>query len=126
METSEEPILTGQGIGKGGQRKVKFAPGTGKGGIKVKASKRPKGYRRDAIKGITKPAIRRLARRGGVKRINGLIYEETRDSLKSFLDQIIKDMVTYVEHARRQTATVADVVHSLKKNGRFFYGFETK
>jgi hypothetical protein len=26
--------------------------------------------------GITKPAIRRLARRGGVKRISGLIYEE--------------------------------------------------
>merc|ERR1711915_978126 len=26
----------------------------------------------------TKPAIRRLARRGGVKRISGLIYEETR------------------------------------------------
>jgi histone H4 len=27
------------------------------------------------IEGITKPAIRRLARRGGVKRISGLIYE---------------------------------------------------
>jgi hypothetical protein len=26
-------------------------------------------------RGITKPAIRRLARRGGVKRISGLIYE---------------------------------------------------
>jgi histone H4 len=36
--------------------------------------------------GITKPAIRRLARRGGVKRISGLIYEETR---------------TYTEHAKR-------------------------
>ncbi|XP_065075671.1 uncharacterized protein LOC135699352 [Ochlerotatus camptorhynchus] len=29
------------------------------------------------IQGITKPAIRRLARRGGVKRISGYIYEET-------------------------------------------------
>ena len=27
--------------------------------------------------GVTKPAIRRLARRGGVKRISSLIYEET-------------------------------------------------
>ncbi|RXG51054.1 hypothetical protein Avbf_19062 [Armadillidium vulgare] len=27
---------------------------------------------------VSKPAIRRLARRGGVKRISGLIYEETR------------------------------------------------
>ena len=28
---------------------------------------------RDRMKGITKPALRRLARRGGVKRISGLI-----------------------------------------------------
>lgn len=34
------------------------------------------------LRGITKPAIRRLARRGGVKRISGLIYEETRGVLK--------------------------------------------
>ena len=33
---------------------------------------------RDNIQGITKPAIRRLARRGGVKRIYGLIYEDSR------------------------------------------------
>ena len=32
--------------------------------------------------GITKPAIRKLARKGGVKRISGLIYEETRGVLK--------------------------------------------
>ena len=30
--------------------------------------------------GITKPAIRRLARRGGVKRISGLIYEDMGDA----------------------------------------------
>ena len=38
---------------------------------------------RDNIQGITKPAIRRLARRGGVKRMSGLIYEETRGSLRA-------------------------------------------
>ena len=38
--------------------------------------------------GITKPAIRRLARRGGVKRISGLIYEETRGVLKLFLESV--------------------------------------
>jgi histone H3/H4 len=32
----------------------------------------------DIIQGITKPAIRRLAREGGVKRVSGLVYEETR------------------------------------------------
>ena len=40
---------------------------------------------RDNIQGITKPAIRRLARRGGVKRISAMIYEETRGVLKSFV-----------------------------------------
>ena len=35
------------------------------------------------IQDITKPAIRRLARRGGVKRISGLIYDETSEVLKS-------------------------------------------
>ena len=38
--------------------------------------------------GITKPAIRRLARRGGVKRISGLIYVETRGVLKIFLENV--------------------------------------
>lgn len=45
-----------------------------------------RGQLRDNIQGITKPAIRRLARRGGVKRISGLIYEETRGVLKIFLE----------------------------------------
>ena len=42
----------------------------------------------DGPLGITKPAIRRLARRGGVKRISGLIYEETRGVLKIFLENV--------------------------------------
>jgi histone H4 len=41
-----------------------------------------------SLAGITKPAIRRLARRGGVKRISGLIYEETRGVLKIFLENV--------------------------------------
>lgn len=53
------------------------------------------------LSGITKPAIRRLARRGGVKRISGLIYEETRGVLKIFLENVIRDSVTYTEHAKR-------------------------
>merc|ERR1740117_1696908 len=55
------------------------------------------------IMGITKPAIRRLARRGGVKRISSYIYEETRSVLRGFLENVIRDSVTYTEHARRKT-----------------------
>ena len=78
---------------------------------------------RDNIQGITKPAIRRLARRGGVKRISGLIYEETRGVLKVFLENVIRDSVTYTEHARRKTVTALDVVYALKRQGRTLYGF---
>src|SRR5207244_11423093 len=66
------------GRGKGGK-------GLGKGG-----AKRHRKVLRDNIQGITKPAIRRLARRGGVKRISGLVYEETRGVLKIFLENVIR------------------------------------
>ena len=74
------------GRGKGGK-------GLGKGG-----AKRHRKILRDNIQGITKPAIRRLARRGGVKRISAMIYEETRGVLKTFLESVIRDAVTYTEH----------------------------
>ncbi len=99
------------GRGKGGK-------GLGKGG-----AKRHRKVLRDNIQGITKPAIRRLARRGGVKRISGLIYEETRSVLKVFLENVIRDAVTYTEHARRKTVTAMDVVYALKRQGRTLYGF---
>ncbi len=34
-----------------------------------------------------------MARRGGVKRISGLMYEETRGVLKVFLENVIRDAV---------------------------------
>jgi histone H3/H4 len=54
-------------------------------------------------------SIRRLACRGGVKRISGLIYEETRGVLKVFLKNVIRDSITYTKHARRKTVTAMDV-----------------
>lgn len=78
---------------------------------------------RDTIQGISKPAIRRLARRGGVKRISGLVYNETRGVLRVFLHSIIRDSVTYCDHARRKTVTAMDVVYALKRQGRTLYGF---
>ncbi|KAM4579109.1 LOW QUALITY PROTEIN: uncharacterized protein V3H82_008379 [Fundulus diaphanus] len=91
------------GCGKGGK--------LGKGG-----AKRHRKVLRDNIQGITKPAIHRLARRGGVKRISGLIYEETRSVLKVFLENVIRD-------AKRKTVTAMDVVYALKRQGRTLYGF---
>ena len=77
---------------------------------------------------------------GGVKRISAMIYEETRGVLKSFLESVIRDAVTYTEvccsfqlasqqkltlkqHAKRKTVTSLDVVYALKRQGRTLYGF---
>ena len=73
-----------------------------------------------------------------MKRISGLIYEETRGVLKVnlcieltyilptrqvFLENVIRDAVTYTEHAKRKTVTAMDVVYALKRQGRTLYGF---
>ena len=99
--------------------------GKGKGtkGIGKAGAKRFRKVLRDNIQGITKPAIRRLARRGGVKRISGVVYEETRDVLKRFLEKLITDAMTYMEHGRRKTVTSLDVVYALKRQGKTLYGF---
>ena len=70
---------------------------------------------RDNINGVTKPAIRRLCRRGGVKRLSSLIYEETRGVLKVFLENVIRDSVTFTEHCRRKTVIATDVIYALKR-----------
>ncbi|CAA6669346.1 unnamed protein product [Spirodela intermedia] len=84
--------------------------GEGRQGLGKGGAKRHRKVLRDNIQGITKPAIRRLARRGG-------------GVLKIFLENVIRDAVTYTEHARRKTVTAMDVVYALKRQGRTLYGF---
>lgn len=99
------------GRGKGGK-------GLGKGG-----AVRHRKVLRGNIDGITKPAIRRLARRGGCKRIGGKVYEETRAVLKIFLEDVMRDAILMTDYARRKTVTVMDVIYALKKQGRTLYGY---
>lgn len=97
--------------------------GRGKGGKGLGGAKRHRKVLRDNIEGISRPAIRRLARRGGVKRMSGLVYEETRSVLKEFITDIVRDAITYTEHARRRTVTANDVIYALRRRGRTLYGF---
>ena len=90
---------------------------------KMGARRHQKQATRETILGITKPAIRRLARRGGVKRISALVYDETRSILRAFMENVIRDSVVYTEHARRKTVSALDVVYALKRQGRTLYGF---
>lgn len=59
--------LTGQGQGKRGTRSS------------------DKKRNKNVMDGLTKPAIRRLARRGGIKRVSSFVYDDTRGVLKSWL-----------------------------------------
>ncbi|KAG4427947.1 Histone H4 [Cadophora sp. M221] len=119
------PTLSGKGVVGGG---AKFPVGRGKGGKGLGTGKGAKRYRKlvkDTIQGVTKGDIRRLARRGGVKRISASIYEETRLQLKKRLEEILKVTVTIVEYQNRKTVTVMDVVFALKRLGRPIYGFDS-
>lgn len=105
------------------QTSIMVGRGKGSKGLGKSGAMRHRKVLRDNIQGVTKPAIRRLARRGGVKRISGLIYEETRGVLKTFIESVMKDAVTYTEHAKRKTVTSMDIVYALKRQGRTLYGF---
>jgi len=94
---------------------------------KMRAHSRHPRFRRvlrDNLRGISNGSIRRLARRGGVKRMSCMMYEETRGVLKVFLENIIKDATTYTAYANRKTVTASDIIMSLKQNGRTLYGFD--
>lgn len=74
--------------------------------------------------GITKPAIKRLARRGGVKRIDHCIYDQMRGILSQYLDSTMRYAIQYCRHSRRKTVTRADIVMAVLKSGKRIYGFD--
>lgn len=99
------------GRGKGGK-------GLGKGG-----AVRHRRVLRDEIQNVSKGSIRRLARRGGVRRISGLVYGETRVVLHKFLSQVVSTAIIYTSHRKAKTVSANDVVYSLKHHKRTIYGF---
>lgn len=102
--------------GKGGR-------GKGKRGLGMGGAKRHRTVLRDNVLGITKPAIRRLCRRGGIKRISAHVYEEARGTCKAFMEKILRDAVTIVEGTRRKTVRPLDVVMALKRHDMPLYGY---
>jgi len=96
--------------------------GRGKGGKGLGKTMRHK-VLRDTLLGVTKPAMKRLARRSGCKRISLESLLRARDLLKVELRGLVKDCVTCMEHSRRKTVTVGDVVHSITLRGSLMYGY---
>ena len=63
---------------------------------------------RDNIQGITKPAIRRLLARAGIKSMSGLVYEEFRGIMKLTLEKIISSAIILTEQRKAKTVTYND------------------
>jgi histone H4 len=101
------------GRGKGGK-------GLGKGG-----AKRARRAHELIIDGITKPAIRRLARRGGVKRIGHEIYANVKNILRTFLEKVVGGACEYATYRDKHTVTALDIIYALKRNGQTLYGYDS-
>ncbi|KAI9672020.1 MAG: hypothetical protein M1829_004564 [Trizodia sp. TS-e1964] len=109
--SASRPTLGGKGLGLG----------RGKKGV---ANRRHRKIVKETIRGITKGDIRRLARRGGIKRISAAIYDDMRGCIRDYLHAILKDCVIFLDHNDRKTCTVSDVIFALKRRGRPIYGFD--
>ncbi|KAF2201244.1 histone-fold-containing protein [Delitschia confertaspora ATCC 74209] len=124
------PRFTGMGLPRAGgphNNTGSGSKGLGKGkgqGLGGGFLKRHRKVVRDNIQGVTKNDIRRLARRGGVKRISAQIYEETRIVLKLRLEQILREVCAIVEYSGRKTVSVRDIVFVLHRLGTPIYGFD--
>jgi len=70
---------------------------------------------------INNASIRRLARRGGVKRINSDLYDRVNELVRKFLQDVLMKAVIYAEHAQRKTVSKQDIILALKKSGHILY-----
>jgi len=77
---------------------------------------------KETSSGITKPDIRRLARKAGCQRVAMTLYEEAREVLTEFLNDILENAAVFTDHAKRKTVVTDDVIQSLRRRGKTVYG----
>jgi histone H3/H4 len=87
------------------------------GALSKGGAKRHRRVLRDNIQGITKPALKRLCYRAGIRQVSGLMYEELRGIMKFRLEQVLRNAVTLVEHYRRKTVQQRDIILAAKIMG---------
>ena len=74
-------------------------------------------------KAFTSSAMRRIARRAGVKRLARLTYDEVRGVVHDFVKKLVTDAIVFTEYRRAGTVVAMDVVNALKRQGRQIYGY---
>lgn len=72
---------------------------------------------------LNHPAIHRLARRAGVKRLSSSTRRTIQAKAERFLQDLLHDVVIYAEHARRITILTQDIRWALKRKGMEVYGY---
>jgi histone H4 len=75
---------------------------------------------KDTILGLSNASFRKLFRRAGVKRIGGELMKkdtsEARNALKTHLENVLRDSVTFCEHRRSKTVSVTDVLSGIESS----------
>ena len=78
-------------------------------------SKKP--YRkilRDNIQGISKGRLQKLCAKAGVSRRSGLLYEELRGMIKTFMQNVLRAAVTSAQYYGRKGLKIEDLLTALK------------
>ena len=71
--------------------------------------------------GLSKPSMRRLARRGGVKRMLESTHEAMAGALSTYLREVLGSAVSLVKLSDRKTVMHRDVVEALRVQNRTLY-----
>ena len=73
---------------------------------------------------IPQNQIRRLARRAGVRRVNGHTYKQVRSVFKHFVIVVLQNALEYTSCRKGYMITTRDIVLALDALGETLYGFE--
>lgn len=79
----------------------------------------------DAIDKVSSQGIRRMANRGGTKRMSSLVYARVRTTMYTYLKNIVRSSMLMTRNSRRKTVSLDDVKRALKGHGRILYYTET-
>ena len=66
---------------------------------------------------ILHAVLGRMALKAGLTRVAHTTFEEVRGTVSQHLGDVVTDAITYMDHERRKTVSVADVMHAIENRG---------
>jgi histone H3/H4 len=74
-----------------------------------KTVKKTKKNLKNSVSHITEPALQRILRRAGVKRISNKVYNHLRKEIRAYLDKILFKVILITQHDGRKTVQIKDL-----------------